>query len=281
MMTLFAYLFYFVAASASPLQRRWLATKREQDNQISFAFHTTLIIAVLGLMLPLFSPFRIHGNTAHLVLLALTCAGAGSAYFITNYTAQRHVDATVTNIIVNIYTPVTIIIATLFLGEGLTPLQVIGTTLLLASVIIVSKNHQLGRFKFDKYFLMMLASGVLLGILLSAERALMKTTGFTAGTLLSWWSQCLGLGFITLLTRSHSTYNRKDTLVTGGLKFLQAISWVTLLNIVGNLSIVSAVTTFKIVVIFGAAALWLNERDHIKRKILGCLIALIGLLLMK
>ena len=280
MITVLAYLFYFVAASASPLQRRWLATKREQDNQIAFAFHTALIIAIFGAMLPLFSPFKIHGNTTQLILLGLVCATFGSAYFITSFTAQRHVDAGVTSLVSNIYTPITIIISTLFLHEGLSPLQAVGTTLLLASVVIVSKKHRLGRFKFDKYFLMVIASGVFLGILLSAERGLMKTTGFTAGTLVSWWSQCLGLGLVTLLTRSRSAYSRKDTMVTGGLKFLQAISWVTLLNLVNNLSVVSAITTFKIVVIFGAAALLLHEREDIKRKVLGCLVALVGLLLM-
>ncbi len=275
------YLFYFVAASASPLQRRWLATKREEDNQIAFAFHTVLIVAVLGLALPLFSAFRISGSPVQIALLCLACAASGSAYFIFNYTAQRHVEAGITNLIVNIYTPVTIVIATFFLGEGLKPMQMVGTILLLLSVVIVSKKHRLGRFKFDKYFVMMVASGVLLGVLLSAERGLMKTTGFTAGTLFSWWSQCIGLGFLVLLTRSRSAYSTQDTLVTGGLKFLQAISWVVLLYIVGNLSVVSAVTTFKIVIIFGAAAIWLHERDDIKRKIIGCLIALLGLILMK
>jgi hypothetical protein len=39
----------------------------------------------------------------------------------------------------------------------------------------------------------MLLSGVFLGILLTAERALQKITGFSAGTMLSWWSQSLFL----------------------------------------------------------------------------------------
>ena len=128
---------------------------------------------------------------------------------------------------------------------------------------------------------MMAASGVFLGILLTSERALMKTTGFSAGSLLSWWSQCIGLGIITLFTRNKSLYSTKDTLTTGGLKFFQAVSWVILIYIVGNLSIVSSVTTFKIMVVFGAAAIWLNEREDLWRKIIGCCIALAGLLLMK
>ncbi len=282
MITVLAYIFYFAAASASPLQRRWLSTTtREQSSQINLAFHTMLIVAVLGLGLPFFIPFSVQGNSLLIVLLCLVCAVSGAAYFITLYSAQRHVEAGITNLVVNIYTPVTIVLATLLLGEGLKPMQIVGTILLLASVVIVSKKHRIGKFRFDKYFLMMIVSGVLLGITLTAERGLMKTTGFSAGTLFSWWSQCIGLGVVVLYARSKTVYNRKDTLITGGLKFLQAVSWVSLIYIIGNLSVVSSVTTFKIVVIFGAAAIWLNEREDLKRKVVGCFIALLGLLLMK
>ncbi len=276
-----AYLFYFVAATASPLQRRWLAVKRDQDSQIMLAFHTLLIISVGGLILPLFSPFSIHGNTVHVVLLSLVCAVSGALFILANYTAQKHVDAGVTNLVINLYTPVSIILATLFLNEALSGMQVIGTVLLLSAVVIVSKKHRLGRFKFDRYFLMMVLSGVMLGIAITAERGLMKTTGFSAGTLLSWWSQCLALGILVLATRSKRVFSVKDTVITGSLRFFQALSWVTLLNVVGNLSVVSSVTTFKVVVVFGAAAIWLHETEDMKRKVIGCIIALVGLMLMK
>ena len=48
MTILLAYLFYFVAASASPLQRRWLAVKRDGGGQIDFAFKVMLIVATCG-----------------------------------------------------------------------------------------------------------------------------------------------------------------------------------------------------------------------------------------
>lgn len=276
-----AYLFYFVAATASPLQRRWLAVNRREESQIALAFHTLLIISVCGLILLFFSPFSLHGNGFHIAMLSVVCAISGALFILGSYTAQKHVDAGVTNLVVNVYTPVSIILATLFLDEKLKGAQIIGTMLLLIAVVVVSKKHRLGRFKFDRYFLMMFLSGVMLGIAISAERGLMKTTGFTAGTLISWWSQCLALGILMLVTRSRTVYSIRDTLATGGLRFLQAISWVTLLNAVGNLSVVSSVTTFRVVTVFSAAAIWLHETEDMKRKIIGCLIALVGLLLMK
>ena len=74
----------------------------------------------------------------------------------------------------NIYTPITIILATLFLHESLTLIQVAGTILLLIGMVIVSKKHKIGKFSFDKYFLLMALSGVVLGVCIIAERALQK-----------------------------------------------------------------------------------------------------------
>ena len=283
MLPLLSYLFYFVAASASPLQRRWLATKRTAEGigQVHFAFKVASVTVVLSLLIPFFSPLQFTGNAYFLFLLALTAGIFGAGYFVTSYIAQKHVEAGISTLVSNVYTPITIILATTFLNERLTLVQWLGTLLLLFAIMFVSKKHRIGRFKFDKYFLMMLASGVFLGVVLTAERALQKITGFTAGTLLSWWSQCLFLGIATIITHSKSAYTTKDTLVTGVLRFFQTLSWVVLLFVIGNLSVVSIVTTFKVVVIFIAAALFLKEREDMSRKITGSIIAVVGLLLMK
>lgn len=278
-----SYIFYFIAASASPLQRRWLATKKNADNkgQIHFAFQVSFVTIVLSLLLPFFKPFQLTGNIFHLIGLAIICGIFGGGYFIASYTAQKHVEAGVTTLVSNIYTPVTIILATIFLNEGLTLIQIFGTILLLIGIVIVSKKHRVGKFKFDKYFLLMLLSGVMLGISLTAERTLQKTTGFTAGTMFSWWSQCAVLGLSTLITKNKNGYSKKDIAITGSLRFLQSLSWVILTFVVGNLSIVSSITTFKVVLIFIAAAIFLKERADLPRKITGSLLALVGLLLMK
>jgi drug/metabolite transporter (DMT)-like permease len=283
MIQFLSYLFYFVAASASPLQRRWLATKKNTNNkgQVHFAFQVSFITVILSLLLLFFKPFNLQGNIFHLIGLALICGIFGGGYFIASYTAQKHVEAGVTTLVSNIYTPVIIVLATIFLHEGLTLIQIFGTILLLIGIVIVSKKHQIGKFKFDKYFLLMLLSGVMLGISLTAERTLQKTTGFTAGTMFSWWSQCVVLGLSTLITKNKSEYSKKDIAITGSLRFLQSLSWVILTFVVGNLSLVSSITTFKVVIIFIAAAIFLKERADLPRKIAGSLLALIGLLLMK
>jgi drug/metabolite transporter (DMT)-like permease len=283
MTVLISYLFYFVAASASPLQRRWLASKKNADNtgQIHFAFQVTSVTVLLSLSLPFFQPFRFEGSPLTLTLLTALAGMFGAGFFVSSFTAQKHVEAGVSTLVNNIYTPVTIVLASLFLSEHLTRMQVLGTVLLFVGMVVVSKKHRIGTFRFDKYFLLMVLSGITLGISLTAERALQKMTGFSAGTMLSWWAQCAFLGIAAFFTKEKSPYSKKDISITGSLRFLQSLSWVVLLFAVGNLSLVSAVTTFKVVIIFVFAAIFLNEREDLTRKIIGSLVSVAGLLLMR
>jgi hypothetical protein len=126
----------------------------------------------------------------------------------------------------------------------------------------------------------MLLGGVLMSVVLIAERTLQKTTGFSAGVMLSWGFQALSLGIVTLLLGSKHTYTTKEVITTGGLQFIGALSYVILVWVTANLSVVTAITTFKVVIVFIAAALFLNEKEDIPRKIFGSIIAVIGLLLM-
>jgi drug/metabolite transporter (DMT)-like permease len=157
--------------------------------------------------------------------------------------------------------------------------QILGTVLLLSAAFLVTKNHRGGRFHVDKYIWLMLASGIGLGIAMTAQRELIKITGFTTASLLSLLSPVLFLGFLSLFVRHKTTYSLKDTAATGTLYFLQLLSWVVLVAIVANLSVVSSITTFKVVIIFGIGAIYLHEHDDLLRKIIGAAIAIIGLLL--
>lgn len=283
MSIIFAYIFYFVAASASPLQRRWLAKKKNPENhgQIAFAFYVTLVASILSFTWLFYQPFHIQGNALSLFFAVLVCGLSGALFYTLSFMAQKNVDLGVGSVIANIYTPVTIILATSFLGESLTSIQIIGTCVLFLGIVIVSKKHQVSQFRFDKYFIMMICAGIFLGVLTVAERFLQKTTGLGTGTIMSWWSITVSLGICMLYFKSKNSYSQKDILITGSLKFLQNVSWAVLVFLVGNLSFVSSVTTLKVILMFILGALFLGEKEDIKRKLFGSIIAVIGLLLMK
>ena len=61
---------------------------------------------------------------------------------------------------------------------------------------------------------------------------------------------------------------------------MQQLSWVVLVTVVANLSLVSAVATFSTTVTFVAAAIFIHEREDFRRKIIGSFFATVGLLLM-
>ena len=285
MTTVLAYLFYFVFATWSPLQRRVLATKTNY-NPILIAQKTSLvkilIATVVFVLIPSKGSFVFSEQLW--ILLILSCLFS-VIHFVLIYATQKHIDATKTTIIVNIYTPVSILLATIFLGESLALKQIFGTLLLLLAVVIISINKIDNKFlKIDKYVLRMLIVGITLGIVLVIERQLMKITGNWNGVFLSWFASFVGLSIVAPLVSKYFAGTRpsnKDVIVTAGLNFLQQASWPILVVAVGNFSVVSSVTTFKIVVVFVASYLFLQEKDHLRRKIAGSILALIGLLLMK
>jgi drug/metabolite transporter (DMT)-like permease len=282
-MIILAYIFYFATNAVGPLQRRWLATRKNEhnDGQITLAFWVAAITAVCGLILPWIVPTQWSGDISTITILTLICAIGGATFLALSYIAQKYIEAGVTILALATSTPTTIILASLLLGETLAPLQYLGAAALLIGILIVSTQHRQQRWRLDRYFVMMLVAGVLLGVALTAERALQRETGFTAATLLAWWSQAIVLGLFILIRRERHSYSIRDTIITGGLRFLQSLSWVSLIFIVGNLSLTSAVTTFRVVVVFVTGALFLRERDHLIRKIIGSLIAIAGLLLMR
>jgi drug/metabolite transporter (DMT)-like permease len=283
-MTIFlSYLFYFVASSASSLQKRFLLKHKEYTTpeQITFAFQSIFILFLGSLIFPFFSPFYISGGFLKLTLLALACGVFSAGSNIASYLSQKHMDAGVTSILWNIYTPITIFLSSILLHEGLKLNQILGTVVLLFAIVLISKKHRIGRFSFDRYFLLTLLSGVLISGVLVAERALQNTTGFSAGVMISWGSGALALGLVSLFWGAKHKYSTREVLTTGGLQFIGSLSYVILVWVSGNLSVVSSVTTFKVVIIFIAAAVFLNEREDLPRKIFGSILAVLGLLLMK
>jgi drug/metabolite transporter (DMT)-like permease len=277
-----AYVFYFVAASASPLYRRWSAKKQPDDgNKLKAAFYSNAVLACMAPLLFIHGSLPAHIPVIKIIILAVLAGVFGTAFIAFQYNAQKHVDAGLTTVISNIYTPVVIILSTLFLGEKLKGLQFVGTGLLLYAAIIMSKKHKISRFKYDTYFMQMLCSGMFLGVTLIIERLMIKSVGLPLAFTLSWLTQTAGIGLVSLSDKRPLGVPRRVIGTTGVLRFFQIYAFGLLIVISGNLSIVSSITTFKVVIIVAVAALFMNEKDHLREKIIGSLVALAGLLLMK
>src|SRR5438105_2196384 len=106
------YIFYFVSSTSSTLQRRELATRRTNDSgQVDFAFRVMLITFVLSVVLVFFKRPAINQGLVTVISLAVICGVFGAVSIGSQYVAQRHVEAGVTTLVGNIYTPVSIVLA--------------------------------------------------------------------------------------------------------------------------------------------------------------------------
>lgn len=282
MTAILAYLFYFVAATASPLQRRH-QSKVTRTDPLILATWTQAFVWVLGLSLLYKADISLFEWSWNLIFLGFGLLVFSPLFFYLSYKSQKHVDATQSVILSNMYTPVAIVLALLFLGDALSQRQIIGAIILFIAMILITVEKVGSKsFSFSKYSFEMLMSGVFLGVVLFLEKAMMNQIGNRVGIVVSWTAQTIGLLALAYALRGiHTLPTKREILVSGSLRYAQQLSWVTLLIVVGNLALVSAVTTFKIVFIFLGAFIFLKERDHLARKFLGVAIAIVGLLLMK
>src|SRR5687767_9971857 len=115
MLILFSYIFYFVAASFSPIQRRWLAVNRDVEgrHQVLFAFQVALVTIALSPLILFVSPFKLEGNGFILLGLSSIAGFSAAGYWICSYVSQKHVEAGISTLIGNVYTPVAIVLASL------------------------------------------------------------------------------------------------------------------------------------------------------------------------
>ncbi|OGL30456.1 hypothetical protein A3F37_01105 [Candidatus Saccharibacteria bacterium RIFCSPHIGHO2_12_FULL_41_12] len=281
MTAVLAYIFFFVAATVSPLQRRH-QSRRTKTDPIVLAAWTQAFVWVLGLSL-LYKADISFSWSWHLIFLNAGLFICGPLFFYLSYNSQKHVDATQSVVLSNIYTPVAIILAILFLSETLTLQQIMGAIILFIAMLIISIERATSQsFRFSKYSIYMLSSGVFLGIILFLEKATMNLIGNRVGIVVSWTAQTIGLLILAYALRGiHKLPTKREIFTSGALRYAQQLSYVTLLIVVGNLALVAAVTTFKIVFIFLGAFVFLHEKEHLYRKFFGVVIAIVGLLLMK
>lgn len=97
MLLAICYLFYFAAAIISPLQRRRLSLASHGSGYApAFAFRVSIVVACLGMVLPLFVAPEFKGESLKLFLLTLTCGVFGAVSISSQYWAQKHVEAGLT-----------------------------------------------------------------------------------------------------------------------------------------------------------------------------------------
>ncbi|MEI6477629.1 MAG: EamA family transporter [bacterium] len=277
---------YFIVATASSLQRRVFAQKTKLHPTVASLLSQAAIIVPLGIIWALIE--RDWFPNGINVGLILTMAAAGlfqSLYNILSLKCQKEVDATQFAIIANLYTPITIIGATIVLHEGLTAQQAVGMILLVLGAVIVSvKGFSKETLRFSPYTWIAFGASLVLGLALIAERGAIRGSSIGSYFVVGYGIQTLAslLFALPYIRKSRPVDYRVETsgiFWLGLLRFGQFATFALASSLASNVSLISSVTTFKIVFIFIASYLLLKERDHAYRKMIGILFSIVGLLL--
>jgi len=276
---------YFVVATASSLQRRVFAQKTSLHPAVASLFSHAVIIFPLGIVWAIFEKNWFPNGVSTTLIIAMVVAALFQSLF-NNFSlkSQKKIDATQFSIIGNLYTPIAIIGAAIYLHEGLTALQTVGMILLVLGAVVVSvRGFSKKTLNFSKYSWLALLSALVLGLAVIAERSAIKGSSIGSYFVVGYAIQSVFQLIIALpYLKKNFLYKKQETaglIWMGVLRFGQFGTFALASVLANNVSLISSVTTFKIIFIFGASYFLLKEKDHLARKIIGVVLSIAGLLL--
>lgn len=200
------------------------------------------------------------------------------------YRANEELDAAQFAIITNLEAFFVIIFAGLFLGENLTALQLLGAVLLIIAAINVAVEKTGRRtFRVGRASLIALCACLFVAAGLTTEKALLKEMGFATYVFVAWSAQTIAVGLFTFRDRKKFKQLRRkqfaEIMVLGVLRLGAALSAVAAITLV-DISIVASVRSYKPILIFFGALIFLGEKRDFRRRMIGAGLATIGLLLL-
>lgn len=268
---------WLVSTTTASLLYRGFAVKSQLNPLISAATRS-LFVGVPITAVIAFATGGLKMPPLHLMGLVLLEAIIGIAYNYTSFYAIKASDAsTFTTVIKTSVVPLTFL-SSLLLGEGLTRQQFMGALILLASATLLGRVKLSGR----SVLLMLLAIAQITALNL-VDRYLVESLGvITTLFFSSLFGFILILPFITrelVVEKKQLLAEIPMNLVLGLAAFLQVSLFVWATDLAGNLSLLYSLSSGKVVIVAIAAAVFLDERDNLKVKLLSALAAAVGIML--
>lgn len=267
--------------AAQDIMMRVLAIKSDHSRIFSFVFNIWgAFFALIAFILQGGSFTQlvvVPPSTIWLIGLAVLLYGL---YERVQFIARKGIDASSLTVIYQLSPVIGFLGALLFLNEQPTPLKLVGATLTIgSSLLLVYKNPKL---RINRPVIYAFVCAILLGLASVVDKPASAELPSTLYSFLIW---VLPLGVIAFPRIDKKQFLKEFRI--GGWK----VALTALLNVLGFMCFIQALTltdatrvipiiyTSSIFTVLGGIFL-LGERDHISRKILAAVIALIGIALL-
>lgn len=201
-----------------------------------------------------------------------------------SYRANEELDAAQFAIITNLQALFVIAIAGLFLGERLSGLQLLGALLLVIAAVDVAVDKVGPRtFRLKSASLLALGSSLMLAAAVTIEKALLNEVSFSTYLIVGWGAQSVAIGTLAFrdrkLVRTISRRQLFEVLGLGLLRLGQGLTFIAAITLV-EVSVAASVRSYKPILVFIAALIFLGEKRDVRRKAIGAVLATVGLLLL-
>ncbi len=258
-----------------------IAMKKDGSDPISSAIIFEFLLSLVSGIVAIFVGFSLPPSDIWLHLLVIGILyGYGSVFF---FKSIKTIEASEMSILSSAGTLVTVVLSYFFLNERLNLTQVVGMFLILISVAII--NHNKHAFKLSVGAWNALIGAACFGSAVIVDTFILKS--YPAISYLPVGSFFIGVILLVSFPRSfrkviHDVRRIDGNLVLysalytfGALMFyipLQSGTYVSQLSAIGRVSIIFTVIL---------SAIFLKERSHIGKKILGAILTTIGIFLIK
>lgn len=176
----------------------------------------------------------------------------------------------------------TIVAAVLFLGEHFSQIQIIGTAFVLVSVLLVSYREK--KLSFNKGIVFALIGACTIGIAFANDAFLLRSYDLTSYLVISFFLPALPIFVFYPKSLKHIKHflNVRILLRMVSFCFLYAIAALTVYGayqVARNAAELSAISQFATVLTVLLAVVFLKETTYVLRKLIGAILAFIGVVL--
>lgn len=275
-------LIYVLLASVANILRKIMLRDDRSDaigSAIIFQFLGAAIVAVFALWHGfIFPPIREYPLN---FFLNASLWGLSTLWL---FKAYQYIEASEVTILLTLESVVTIIAAQIFLHEKFTPINILGTILIIFAVVFMS--YASNKLKFNKGVLYTLGSSLLAGVAIVNDTFMLKHADTLSYLTLGFFLPGVFIFLLRpkVIMKMKPLFKpilfKKNALFT--LVFtLAGICFYLALGSGGEASQVNTIAQASVVFTVLFAALFLNERDYLLKKFTCAILVTIGVLLLR